>query len=108
MVLAVAAENNLVVEERLFSVAEAIAAREAFITSASSFVLPVVRIDGSAIGDGRPGPTSRLARRGKASGGQRHHQIACVRRQNCLFEVQLPTAFRSDAHLVAGGWRLRL
>ena len=43
-------------EERRFSVTEAMAAREAFLTSSSSVVLPVTRIDGAPVGDGRPGP----------------------------------------------------
>jgi D-alanine transaminase len=42
-------------EERPFSVAEAKAAAEAFLTSTTSLVLPVTRIDGQAIGDGKPG-----------------------------------------------------
>jgi len=49
-------------EERAFTVAEALAAREAFITSASQTVMPVVKIDGRAIGDGRPGPVARALR----------------------------------------------
>jgi D-alanine transaminase len=48
-------------EERAFSLIEAKAAREAFITSATSILLPVIRLDGEPIGDGRPGPlTLRL------------------------------------------------
>jgi D-alanine transaminase len=43
------------VEERPFSVAEAEQAAEAFVSSASGFVMPVVRINGKAIGDGKPG-----------------------------------------------------
>lgn len=50
-------------EERPFRVEEAYAAREAFITAASLLVMPVVRIDGSIIGDGRPGPISVAMRR---------------------------------------------
>jgi D-alanine transaminase len=47
--------------ERPFRIADALAAREAFITSATNTVMPVVRIDGALIGDGRPGPiTLRL------------------------------------------------
>jgi D-alanine transaminase len=47
--------------ERPFTVAEAKAAREAFITSATNIVMPVVRIDGQSIGNGAPGLlTSRL------------------------------------------------
>jgi len=38
-------------------------AREAFLTAASAFVLPVVEIDGKPIGDGRPGPAARKFRR---------------------------------------------
>jgi D-alanine transaminase len=41
--------------ERAFTVAEAKAAREAFITSATNIVMPVVRIDGAPIGNGAPG-----------------------------------------------------
>merc|ERR1711969_214757 len=57
-VLRLAGEAGIPIEERAFSVEEALAAREAFITSASSFVLPVVEIDGQPIGDGRPGETA--------------------------------------------------
>lgn len=55
-VLACAGELGLAVEERPFTVAEAQAATEAFSTSASGFVSPVVEIDGAAVGDGKPGP----------------------------------------------------
>ncbi len=47
--------ENLELVERPFTVAEAQAAREAFITSATNFVMPVVRIDGKPIGNGAPG-----------------------------------------------------
>ena len=60
-VLRLARERQIAIEERPFTVGEAQRAAEAFITSASSFVIPVVGIDGETIGDGRPGPlTSRL------------------------------------------------
>ena len=60
-VLRLARESGLAVEERAFTVEEAKRAAEAFVTSASVFVLPVVRIDGEAVGDGRPGAvTARL------------------------------------------------
>ena len=55
--------QRLKVEERAFTLAEAFAAREAFITSATQIVLPVVRIDGRAIGDGKPGPVATRLRR---------------------------------------------
>ena len=44
--------------ERAFSLDEAHDAREAFVSGATSLVLPVVAIDGRAVGDGRPGPVS--------------------------------------------------
>jgi D-alanine transaminase len=47
--------ENIELVERPFSVEEAQAAREAFITSATNFVMPVVRIDGKPIGNGAPG-----------------------------------------------------
>jgi D-alanine transaminase len=52
---AVAKSLGLVVEERYFSVEEAKAAREAFITSATTVVMPVVSIDGQPIANGHPG-----------------------------------------------------
>jgi D-alanine transaminase len=48
--------------ERPFSLAEAKKAKEAFITSATSFVTPVVKIDGETVGDGKVGPTARRLR----------------------------------------------
>lgn len=47
------------VEERAFSVDEAINAAEAFVSSAGNFVMPIVEIDGHPIGDGKPGPISK-------------------------------------------------
>jgi D-alanine transaminase len=55
--------QGLSVEERAFSLSEAYAAREAFVTAASQIVLPVVRIDGRAIGEGKPGPLATALRR---------------------------------------------
>jgi D-alanine transaminase len=48
--------------ERPFTVAEAKAAREAFVTSTAVELLPVVSIDGDAVGDGTPGPLTRTLR----------------------------------------------
>ena len=60
-VVRLAKEAALEVEERAFTVDEAKAAQEAFLTSASSFVLPVVEIDGVAVGSGAVGPvTTRM------------------------------------------------
>ncbi|BAO83817.1 branched-chain amino acid aminotransferase/4-amino-4-deoxychorismate lyase [Serpentinimonas maccroryi] len=54
-VLRFAQEAQMEVEERAFTIAEAQAADEAFITSASTFVMPVVEIDGAKVGTGAPG-----------------------------------------------------
>ena len=60
-VVRLAEERQLRVEERAFSIDEALKAKEAFITSASSFVQAVVSIDGKTVASGKPGPmTSRL------------------------------------------------
>ena len=61
-VLRFAAEAQMVVEERAFTIDEAKDADEAFITSASTFVMPVVEIDGSALGAGTPGPVAARLR----------------------------------------------
>ena len=55
--------QGLAVEERAFTLAEAYAAREAFVTAATQIVLPVVRIDGHVIGEGNPGPVATALRR---------------------------------------------
>lgn len=57
--LGAAAELGLAVEERAFGVDEAKAAREAFMTSATSRIMPVVRIDGTPVANGYPGETAR-------------------------------------------------
>lgn len=62
-VLSLAREMGLRVEERVFSLQQAIAAREAFLTSATNFVMPIVEIDGHRIGGGAPGPVSLGLRR---------------------------------------------
>jgi D-alanine transaminase len=55
--------QGLSVEERPFALKEAYAAREAFVTSATQIVLPVIRINGHVIGDGKPGPIATALRR---------------------------------------------
>jgi D-alanine transaminase len=55
--------QGLKLEERAFTLKEAYAAREAFITSASQIVLPVVRIDDHPIGNGAPGLLATALRR---------------------------------------------
>lgn len=61
-VLDLAARHGVRIEERAFTPDEARAAREAFITSATNFVVPVVRIDDQVIGDGTPGALTRELR----------------------------------------------
>lgn len=57
-----ARERQIRVEERAFTVDEAKAAAEAFLTSTTAPCLPIVAIDGEHVGDGKPGPvTARLA-----------------------------------------------
>lgn len=51
--------SNVKLEQRAFSVADAKAAQEAFITAASAWAIPVIAIDGAVIGDGKPGPVTR-------------------------------------------------
>jgi D-alanine transaminase len=65
------AKEGISLMERPFRLAEAQSAREAFITSASNTVMPVVRIDGVTIGDGKPGPITRTLR-------SKFHQFAAI------------------------------
>ncbi|WP_342151567.1 D-amino-acid transaminase [Methylorubrum sp. SB2] len=61
-VLALAEETGIAFEERIIAADELPEAAEAFYTSASAFVMPVVEIDGKTLGDGRPGPVARRLR----------------------------------------------
>ena len=63
VVLDVLSAQGLVLEERPFTLEEAHTAREAFITSASQIVLPVVKIDGRPVGNGAPGLVASALRR---------------------------------------------
>jgi len=54
--IALARQAGVRVVERPFTIAEAQAAKEAFLSSTTSYVLPVTRIDGHPVGDGKPGP----------------------------------------------------
>jgi len=58
--IALMAENGIEFAERAFSRDELADAREAFITAATTFVRPIVRIDGRPVGDGAVGPVTRL------------------------------------------------
>ena len=57
-----AKEHNVQIEERLFTPEEAYGADEAFLSSASQFVMPITEIDGHSIGGGQPGPVVRKLR----------------------------------------------
>ena len=61
-VLELARRNGIAVAERAFTADEAKAAAEAFLSGTTVMVLPVIAIDGAAIGDGRPGPVTRRLR----------------------------------------------
>lgn len=67
-VLAAAKKQGLKVEERPFTVAEAKAAKEAFISSTTSHVLAVVSIDGQPVGNGHPGEATRALLTGYLAG----------------------------------------
>ena len=58
-VLRIADEMKMEIEERPFTIEEAQNAAEAFMTAATSFVTPVIEIDGVELGDGTPGPVSK-------------------------------------------------
>lgn len=58
----IAIKLQMTVEERAFSVAEALAANEAFLTSATQTVMPVISIDGHKIASGKPGPVTKRLR----------------------------------------------
>lgn len=60
--LQLAQEEGLTLDHRLFTLEEAFAAAEAFNTSATGLVMPVVRIDGRPVGDGAPGRRTRRLR----------------------------------------------
>jgi len=61
--LSVIKREGMEVDERPFTPADAVAAREAFITGAGTLVLPVVAVDGKQVGEGRPGPVATKLRR---------------------------------------------
>ncbi len=62
IVVDVARALGLTLELRAFSLDEAWRAREAFLTSTSNYVLPITRIDGKPVGDGKPGPMATRLR----------------------------------------------
>jgi len=61
-VLECAKKLQMKVEERPFSVEEIADAAEAFTTAATIFVMPVIEVDGKAVGEGKPGPVAKKLR----------------------------------------------
>lgn len=66
--LGIIADQGYTFVEEAFSPSDVRAAKEAFLTSATNFVMPVVSLDGKPVGDGKPGPGT-LALRGAYLGG---------------------------------------
>ncbi|MDB5420575.1 MAG: D-amino-acid transaminase, partial [Brevundimonas sp.] len=62
MLMAMLADEGVELDERPFSVDEAKRAREVFVTASSTFVMPLVSLDGVKIGDGKPGPIATRLR----------------------------------------------
>jgi len=62
VILELAEQSGMTLIERSFTLAEAITAEEAFLSSATTLVMPVVSIDGTLIADGRPGPLTQTLR----------------------------------------------
>lgn len=60
--MGLAEKEGIEIEERAFTIEEAKRAREVFVTAASTFVMPVVSLDGTKIGDGKPGPVATRLR----------------------------------------------
>jgi D-alanine transaminase len=56
--LSVIAESGLEIREDAFTLEDAKAAREVFVTAATSLVLPIIAIDGHPVGTGMPGPVA--------------------------------------------------
>lgn len=83
-VLRLAREAGIPVEERAFTIDEARAAREAFTTSTTTFVKPVVQIDDTPIGNGAPGETTRrllalyIAHARGAGGAGKERALRCA------------------------------
>jgi D-alanine transaminase len=55
-------DEGIEIEERAFTVDEAKRAKEVFVTAASTFVMPIVSLDGTKIGNGKPGPVATRLR----------------------------------------------
>jgi D-alanine transaminase len=76
--LDIARDQGYAFEERPFTVEEARQAAEAFISSTTSYMVPVVRIDDTPVGDGRPGPLSKVMREQYSAFASHHPQLQQV------------------------------
>jgi D-alanine transaminase len=76
VVLELAREAGIPVQERAFTVEQACAADECFLSSATSFVLPITRIDDATVGSGAPGPVTQRLRDGYVARARLHTQTA--------------------------------
>jgi D-alanine transaminase len=79
LVVEVAARLGLAFQERRYSLKEALAAKEAFMTSATSLVTPIVKVDGQMIGDGRAGALSRALRFHSRDAAERGGELSSPR-----------------------------
>lgn len=61
-IFALAAARGIAIEERSIAIAELATADELFVTAATAFVMPIVQVDGAAIGSGTPGPVTTQLR----------------------------------------------
>ncbi len=62
VIIQITQEHGIALEERSFSLEEAASADEAFLSSATTLVMPIVSLDGKPIADGKPGPVAQLLR----------------------------------------------
>ena len=87
-VVALAEERQLRVEERAFTIEEALAAKEAFITSATVFVQAVVSIDGKKVGQRQARPDDRPAARDLCRFRQGDRHLSCRTLKRFSFEAR--------------------
>lgn len=74
--LAVAGDEGLAVEERPLSVTELVEADESFLTASTREIVPLVRVAGRTVGEGRPGPVTRALHEGYRAEVRRETEAA--------------------------------
>ena len=77
-VLALARGDRVTVRERVITVAQLAAADEVFVTASTVEVLPVTRLDGRRVGDGRPGPLTRRLQGLYTAWVARRRRLGCI------------------------------